>query len=66
MKVKSTFNLAEVKLFILFVGFNELNNIKGMTKINTKAKDYRPPMVMFDFLLTFSPMGLSSFPSESA
>ena len=59
------FNFPFVKLFNLFVGFNELNNIKGRIIIKINIKDNVPPIPNFFFLSYFFPTGKSSFSSSS-
>ena len=66
MKDKSTFIFPVIKLFNLFVGFNELNRINGKTKTKISIKVNKPPIPIFFFLPTFLPIGVSSFSSASA
>ena len=65
MKAKSIFNFAFVKLFILLVGFNELNKINGIIKIKININVNNPPIPIFFFLSIFFPIGVSSFSSAS-
>ena len=65
MKDKSTVNFPPMILFNLFVGFNELYNIKGTTKIIIKTKDNILPKLFCFFCSTFLPIGASSFSFDS-
>ena len=65
MKAKSIFNFAPIKLFNLFVGFNELNKINGKIKTKININVNNPPIPIFFFLSIFFPIGVSSFSSAS-